>query len=112
MLRPSPHSALAALAAFVVLVSPVSFAAGRMAAPMQADASQSPRFAAHHVTAILEDARNLDRLHALIVAQGGDTVLEQRFRGPALDQPVNIKSASKGIIAALVGRAIAEGLLE
>jgi len=61
---------------------------------------------------IVADARGLERLHALIVAQNGRILIEDSLRGPALDQPVNIKSASKSIISALIGRAIDEGLLE
>jgi CubicO group peptidase (beta-lactamase class C family) len=61
---------------------------------------------------IADEARALEQLNAIIVAQDGRTIVEERLRGMGLDQPVNIKSASKTIIAALVGRAIAEGLLE
>jgi CubicO group peptidase (beta-lactamase class C family) len=100
------------LTACLVLASPVGFAVGPMPAAAQANAPQAPRFAAESVAAIVEEARNLEQLHGLLVAQGGDLLIEQRLRGPALDQPVNIKSASKAIIAALVGRAIAEGLLK
>ena len=49
--------------------------------------------------------------HALIVAQNGTTVLERVFRGPSLDTPVNVKSASKTIIDALVGIAIDKGMI-
>jgi len=59
----------------------------------------------------LERARNLPRLHALIVARGGKVVAERAFRGPGLNEPVNIKSVSKSVIAALVGIAIERGSL-
>ena len=51
------------------------------------------------------------RLHALIVARDGKPVVEQVFRGPSLDSAVNIKSASKTIIDALVGMAVDRGLI-
>lgn len=51
-------------------------------------------------------AAQLPQLRSMIVAQHGRTVREQVFRGAGLDTPVNIKSASKTIIAALVGCAI------
>ena len=54
----------------------------------------------------LADAAKLPRLHALIVAYDGTPVIERVFRGPGFDIPVNIKSASKTVIAALVGIAI------
>lgn len=56
-------------------------------------------------------AAELPRIHALIVAYDGTTVAERVFRGPSLDRPVNIKSASKSIISALVGIAIDEGMI-
>ena len=66
--------------------------------------------------AIVEDAvaraEALDRIHALIVAHRGEPVVERVFRGPNLNQPVNIKSASKTIISALVGIAFDRGILE
>src|SRR5258705_13105136 len=52
------------------------------------------------------------RLHALIVARDGKTVVEQVFRGPSLDSAVNIKSASKTSIDALVGMAVDRGLIQ
>src|SRR5262245_17853534 len=60
----------------------------------------------------LVKAAQLPRLHALIVAYDGRPIVEHVFRGPALDQPVNIKSASKSIISALVGIAIDERLIQ
>ncbi|MEY4879525.1 MAG: hypothetical protein RJB62_994, partial [Pseudomonadota bacterium] len=56
-------------------------------------------------------AETLPRLHALIVAHRGKAIVERVFRGPRLDQPVNIKSASKTIVSALVGIAIDEGVI-
>jgi CubicO group peptidase (beta-lactamase class C family) len=54
-------------------------------------------------------AAQLPRLHALIVAHHGTPVVEKVFRGGGLDRTTNIKSASKSIISALVGIAIARG---
>ncbi|MFN3875285.1 MAG: type II toxin-antitoxin system HipA family toxin, partial [Flavobacteriales bacterium] len=42
---------------------------------------------------------------------GGEVLAEHRLRGPGLDQPVNIKSASKTVLSALVGIAIDRGVL-
>jgi len=52
------------------------------------------------------------QIHALIVAQNGTPLVERVFRGPNLDQPVNIKSASKTVIDALVGIAIDRGMIK
>jgi CubicO group peptidase (beta-lactamase class C family) len=57
-------------------------------------------------------AEALPRLQALIVARHGEIVAEHRFRGPALDRPVNIKSASKSVLSALAGIAIRRGVLQ
>ncbi|WP_300973581.1 serine hydrolase [Sphingomonas sp. LHG3406-1] len=54
----------------------------------------------------------LPRLQAVLVARHGETLAEYRLRGPALDQPVNIKSASKSVLSALVGIAIGRDLLD
>lgn len=67
-------------------------------------------------SAILADtvaqARRLPRLRSLLILRDGQVLAEQRFNGgPPLDQPVNIKSASKSVLSALVGIAIARGVL-
>ena len=57
-------------------------------------------------------AERLPRIRSLVVLRDGETLAEHRFNnGPPLDQPVNIKSASKSIISALVGIAIQRGVL-
>ncbi|PZX16629.1 CubicO group peptidase (beta-lactamase class C family) [Palleronia aestuarii] len=58
---------------------------------------------------VIEAAEGLDQLHALVIALDGQTALERRFRGPALGQPVNVKSVSKTVVAALTGVAIDRG---
>ena len=63
-------------------------------------------------TAILGEARALQPLETLIVARGGEVLVEEAFRGHDTTRPTNIKSASKTIISALVGIAIERGLLE
>ena len=60
----------------------------------------------------VEAAARLPRLRSLIVVRNGGTLAERRFNGgPPLDRPVNIKSASKSVMSALVGIAIARGVL-
>ena len=61
----------------------------------------------------LEQASGLPQLRSLIVMRHGETFVEERYNGgPPLDRPVNIKSASKSVISALVGIAIEEGILD
>ncbi len=57
-------------------------------------------------------AEALPRLQSIIVARHGATLAEYRLRGPTLDRPVNIKSASKSVLSALAGIAIGRGVLE
>lgn len=51
-------------------------------------------------------AQGLDQLHSLMIVKDGQTVLAERVRGPGFDTPVNVKSVSKTIVAALTGAAI------
>ena len=64
------------------------------------------------VQSAVGQARELPRLHALIIARHGAVLAEHRFKGPALDEPVNIKSASKSVLSALAGIAIERKLLD
>jgi len=59
----------------------------------------------------LAQARQLPNLNSLIVARDGEVLAEHRLNGPPLDQPVNIKSASKSVLSALTGIAIEKGVL-
>ena len=58
---------------------------------------------------VIERASELEQLHALIVAVDGSRQVEERFRGPSLGTPVNIKSVSKTVVSALLGAAIDRG---
>jgi len=62
--------------------------------------------------ALVADAGSLSRLHSVLVAVEGETVLEHHFAGPGLDRPANIKSLSKTVLAALVGIAIEQGVFD
>lgn len=58
---------------------------------------------------VVSNARGLDQCHAILIFRDGKQVLAEVFRGPAIDQPVPIKSVSKTIVAALAGAAIDRG---
>jgi CubicO group peptidase (beta-lactamase class C family) len=53
----------------------------------------------------------LSRVHSLLVAHDGKLIAAHVFRGHGLERPVNIRSASKAIVGALVGIAIERGLI-
>ncbi|HEX8431116.1 MAG TPA: serine hydrolase, partial [Longimicrobium sp.] len=51
----------------------------------------------------------LPRLTGMLIAQDGHIISENYWRGGAADRATNIKSASKSVLSALLGIAIAEG---
>jgi CubicO group peptidase (beta-lactamase class C family) len=59
--------------------------------------------------AILARAEELPRLRSLLVFHRDSLRRERYFHGARAEQPANIKSASKSVISALVGIAIARG---
>ena len=69
-----------------------------------------PRMA-ERVAAAVSPARQLPRLRSLLVSVDGALVQEQYFGGTRATTPANIKSASKSVMSALVGVALARGLL-
>lgn len=77
-----------------------------------AGAAERPAFDPALLARAVEKAKTLPRLRALIVARRGTPAVERVFRGPGLDVPVNVKSVSKSVIAALVGVAIDRGVIE
>jgi len=62
--------------------------------------------------AAFERAAALPRLHSLLVARHGELLGEEYYREGGERRRANIKSASKSIISALIGIAIAEGHLQ
>lgn len=83
------------------------FVAGGPARP--AGASDAPALNAFHRAAILERAASLPRLRSLLVSVGGELIEEHYFNGASARRSANLKSASKTIIAILVGIAIDRG---
>jgi CubicO group peptidase (beta-lactamase class C family) len=101
------RSKVAILGCAVLAVASAGPAAGLPAQPPAANATL-----ARTAELAIAGSAALPRLRAVIVAHAGEVVIERRYHGPALDAPVNIKSASKTVISALVGIAIAEGKLQ
>jgi CubicO group peptidase (beta-lactamase class C family) len=62
--------------------------------------------------AALDRAQALEPLETVVIAQDGRIIAERGYRGHKTTAPTSIMSASKSIIAALVGIAIDKGLLE
>jgi len=83
--------------AFVLFALPV---------PVGADASEAA------LQTALDRAAALQPLETVVVAQGGTIIAERGYRGHKTTAPTSIMSASKSIIAALVGIAIDKGVLK
>jgi len=56
-------------------------------------------------------ARQLPRLHSLLISRGDELVFEHYYNGRDPSRPANMKSASKSVISALVGIAIDQGII-
>ncbi|MDP1872644.1 serine hydrolase [Phenylobacterium sp.] len=104
-----PRLALVLAGALAVACSPTP--AAERAQAQTAPAVETQGLDAQQIATVVEQARALPNLHALIIARDGEVLAEHRLRGPGLDQPVNIKSASKTVLSALVGVAIDRGVL-
>ena len=81
-------------------------------APYAVRGNEAPALAVKHRAAILERAADLPRLRSLLVSIGGELIEEHYFNGASARGSANLKSASKTIIAILVGIAIERGYLE
>ena len=79
-----------------------------VSAPASAQASAG-RLVQSQFDAAVKAASQLPRLKSLLVSHRGTLVLERYFNGTRAGQLANIKSASKSVIAALVGIAVANG---
>ena len=59
----------------------------------------------------LARAEQMQPLRSLVVMRGGEVKVARAFHGgPAVDRPVNIKSASKSVLSAMVGIALDKGV--
>lgn len=61
---------------------------------------------------MLARAERIRPLSSLLVWHRGEMVVERYFRGTRPDQTVNVKSASKSLLSALVGVALRDSLIE
>jgi CubicO group peptidase (beta-lactamase class C family) len=87
-----------------VLLALLALAAAAGSARAQTAAS-SP------LAGVVAQAAELRPLHTLVIARDGQPLVEEVFRGPGLDAPVNVKSVAKSVLSALVGIAIERGVL-
>jgi CubicO group peptidase (beta-lactamase class C family) len=88
----------------------------RPASGEEADRPNAPRAALRQLdSAALTDvyarAAQLPKLRSLLVSQHDTLVAERYFGGARADRPANLKSASKSVVSALVGVALADSAL-
>jgi CubicO group peptidase (beta-lactamase class C family) len=76
--------------------------------PAATDIALVPAFSADSIDAA---ARELPRLHSLLVSRRGELIYERYYNGARVTRPANIKSASKSVISALVGIAVDRKLI-
>ena len=100
------------LTAVLLLTAPACSDAGIAATPVGQIHSPTTGADAALLVDALAEAEALPRLNSIIIARDGQILAERVYRGPSLDTPVNIKSASKSVLAALAGIAIGEGMIE
>lgn len=100
------------LTTVLLLTAPACSDAGIAATPVGQIHSPTTGADAALLADALAEAEALPRLNSIIIARDGQILAERVYRGPSLDTPVNIKSASKSVLAALAGIAIGKGLIE
>lgn len=79
-------------------------------------ASGNPAGSTHFDSALLQkavdQAAGFNRLHSLVISRGGQIAVAEAFRADPVDRPVNVKSVSKTIVAALTGAALTHRAIE
>ena len=88
-----------------VLIGLLGAGAARPAAPT------GRAFAPEALSAAIDRARGFEQLHSLVIARAGRVAVAEAARGPGLERPVNVKSVSKTIVAALAGAALDRGVI-
>ena len=97
-------------AAVLILVATTAAQAQRGAPPPPAArAADSP--VPPLLAAAVREGEALPRLHSLLVSQRGTVLVERYFHGMRATRLANVKSVAKSVISALVGVAVARGLI-
>ena len=89
-----------------ILVLAVAIVASVTLTAQRPVVSSAVRNAGWSAEALDGEARQLARLHSLIVSRRGELIFERYYNGIRPERPANIKSASKSVISALVGIAV------
>ena len=105
--------ALLTVAGLVLASTLAAFpAAAQRTATWRAHPGDAHGFDAFALAEAVDRAASLAPLTSLLVARGDTTVAEVYFNGRTADRGANLKSASKSILSALTGIALADGALD
>ncbi len=110
--RVTSHTALGGLLLMCLLGMPAHAQPNTTTETWRAHPSESYGFDVFALAAAVDRAADLAPLSSLLVARGDTTVAEVYFNGRGPDQAANLKSASKSVLGALTGIALAEGSLD
>lgn len=106
-LSPTPCFDAPALSAAVPLGTTPADVQGTVRAPERAAAPDACR-----LNALADEARGIERLHAIVVMHAGETLFAEALHGPPPTRAVNVKSVSKSLVAALLGCALERGVVD
>lgn len=67
--------------------------------------------AATELRGVADAIAGMDQLHSIQIKRGETVIFAETLRGRGLDQPANIKSCAKSILALLLGQALARGTI-
>lgn len=99
---------LAALAAIGTIVAAAGWRGELSQGPSAPPPAPSPSWGPDGVDTA---ARDLPRLHSLLVSRRGERLFERYYNGATASRPANIKSASKSVISTLIGIALDRRLI-
>ena len=79
---------------------------------LPATANRTATLTDRDLDAFAESARSFDALRAVVVSHRGEQRLAEAFRGPPVNEPVNVKSVSKTLVSIVTGLARDRGVFE
>jgi CubicO group peptidase (beta-lactamase class C family) len=90
---------------------PAAATPGETGAPAPRQIQLATKTAAPRFDEAVAAAKDLPRLHSLLVSRRGELLLERYYNGASAARVANVKSVAKSIISALVGMAIDRRLI-
>lgn len=82
-----------------------------LSCPLLANAADQANIDKRDLASAIATARDMPRLHSLLVSRDSDLIVEEYFNGRDRSQSANVKSVSKSFMSALIGIAIDQDVL-